>query len=136
MEEDNKKTKILIVVIVGLLAITIINGSFYIFMLQSRMTKRVKEKQEQVKKQDEIQNVQIEKPLAEEKLEEIKDENTKKNSQKSKKKSTKKQEEEEVDLESQEEIDNQEIERIIDNTINKIDQQRTEPQDNRNNDGE
>ena len=45
MEED-KKTRILIGVIVGLLAITFINGAFYIFMLQSRMAKLEKEKQE------------------------------------------------------------------------------------------
>ena len=37
--------------IVGLLAITLINGAFYIFMCQSRMTKLKKEKQEQLKKQ-------------------------------------------------------------------------------------
>ena len=62
MEED-KKTRILIGVIVGLLAITFINGAFYIFMLQSRMAKLEKEKQEQLKKQVETQNVSIEKPL-------------------------------------------------------------------------
>lgn len=50
MEED-KKTRILIGIIVGLLAITLINGAFYIFMLQSRMAKLEKEKQEQLKKQ-------------------------------------------------------------------------------------
>ena len=76
MEED-KKTRILIGVIVGLLAITFINGAFYIFMLQSRMAKLEKEKQEQLKKQVETQNVSIEKPLIEEKSEETKEENVK-----------------------------------------------------------
>lgn len=114
--EDNKKIRILVGVIVGLLAIIFINGAFYIFMLQNRMAKLEKEKQEQLKKQVEIQDAQIKKPLKEEKSEEIKEENIKKNSQKSKKKSTKKI----IDL-SQEEIENQEIEKIIDNTINKMD---------------
>ena len=135
MEED-KKTRILIGVIVGLLAITFINGAFYIFMLQSRMAKLEKEKQEQLKKQAETQNVSIEKPLIEEKSEETKEENVKKDSQKIKKKLPKKQEKKEVVDESQEEIDNQEIEKIIDNTINEINQQGTEPKNNRNNDDE
>ena len=135
MEED-KKTRILIGVIVGLLAITFINGAFYIFMLQSRMAKLEKEKQEQLKKQVETQNVSIEKPLIEEKSEETKEENVKKDSQKIKKKLPKKQEKKEVVDEYQEEIDNQEIEKIIDNTINEINQQGTEPKNNRNNDDE
>ena len=60
----------------------------------------------------------------------------KKDSQKIKKKLPKKQEKKEVVDESQEEIDNQEIEKIIDNTINEINQQGTEPKNNRNNDDE
>ena len=135
MEED-KKTRILIGIIVGLLAITLINGAFYIFMLQSRMAKLEKEKQEQLKKQVDTQNVSIEKPLIEEKSEETKEENVKKDSQKIKKKLPKKQEKKEVVDESQEEIDNQEIEKIIDNTINEINQQGTEPKNNKNNDDE
>jgi hypothetical protein len=129
MEKDNnnKVVKILIGVVIILSTIILFSGVFYILNMQKKITKLEEKQKEQL-------NQQIEKPVptteviqpqtnneTEEQTQQATDSKTA--SQKSKKNSSKRQTETII---NKSQIDNKEIEGIIDDTINKMDQQGNE----------